>query len=180
MFQYLRATSNHQLILRCGASSNPTLLGYANADWASDVNDRKSTSGYVFMLGGAAISWSSKKQTSVALSSTEAEYIAGAHAAKEAVWLRQLLSELGQDMSPPTVLCIDNQSAIAITWNPEFHDRTKHIDVRYHFLQQVVDSGMVELVYTPTGEQVADVLTKGLPPTSHNKFRSIMGIHHLD
>jgi hypothetical protein len=114
------------------------------------------------------------------LSSTEAEYIAGAHATKEAVWLRQLLSKLGQDMSSPTVLCIDNQSTITIAWNPEFHDRTKHIDVRYHFLRQVVDDGMVELTYTPTGEQVANVLMKGLPPASHNKFKSLMGIHRLD
>ena len=112
--------------------------------------------------------------------STEAEYIAGAHTTKEAIWLRQLLSELGQDTSPPTVLCIDNQSAIAIAQNPEFHDCTKHIDIHYHFLHQVVDDGMVELVYTSTREQVANVLMKGLPPASHNKFKSIMGICCLD
>jgi hypothetical protein len=106
-----------------------TLFGYADADWASDVNDHKSTSGYVFKLAGTAVSWSSKKQTSVALSSTEAEYIARAHAAKEAIWLRQLLSELGQGTPHPTILRIDNQSTIVIAWNPEFHDCTKHIDV---------------------------------------------------
>jgi hypothetical protein len=180
MFCYLQATSNHQLVLECGSSGDSTLLGYADADWASNVNDRKSASGYVFKLGIGAISWSSKKQATVVLSSTEAEYIAGAHATKEAVWLRQLLSELGQDMSSPTVLCIDNQSAITIAWNPEFHDRTKHIDVRYHFLRQVVNDGMVELTYTPTGEQVANVLMKGLPPALHNKFKSLMGICRLD
>jgi hypothetical protein len=114
------------------------------------------------------------------LSSTEAEYIAGAHTAKEAVWLRQLLSKLGQDTSSPTVLHIDNQSAITIARNPEFHNRMKHIDVRYHFLWQVVDDGTLELVYTPTGEQVADMLTKGLPSASHSKFKSIMGIRRLN
>ncbi len=98
------------------------LFSYADADWASDINDRKSTSGYMFKLAGAAVSWSSKKQTSVALSSTKAKYIAGAHAAKEVVWLRQLLSELGLGTRHPTTLLIDNQSAIAIAKNPKFHD----------------------------------------------------------
>jgi hypothetical protein len=180
VFRYLWATSDHQLVLGCGASGSSSLLGYVDANWASNVNDRKSTSGYVFMLGNSAISWSSKKQTSVALSSTEAEYIAGAHTAKKAVWLRQLLSELGQDTSSPTVLHINNQSTIAIARNPEFHDHMKHIDIHYHFLRQVVDDGTLELVYTPTGEQVADVPTKGLPPVSHSKFKSIMGVCHLD
>jgi hypothetical protein len=98
----LQATVNHQLILGRSASSSPTLLGYANADWASDVNNCKSMSGYVFTLGGGAISWSLKKQTTVALSSTEAKYIARAHAAKEAIWLRQLLTELRQGTPSPT------------------------------------------------------------------------------
>lgn len=152
------------------------LSGYVDADWASDVNDRRSTSGFVFMLGGAAISWESKKQTSVALSSTEAEYIAAAHAAKEAVWLRRLLTELGLDTSHPTTLHIDNQSAIAIARNPEFHDRTKHIQVRYHFLLQVVESGDIALEYIPTGDQIADVLTKGLAREKHEDFAWCMGL----
>src|SRR5712692_3909452 len=122
-FRYLRATSDQQLIFQCGTPSGTVLHGFVDADWASNVNDRKSTSGFVFMLGGAAISWSSKKQATVALLSTEAEYLAGAHAAKEAVWLRRLLGELGQDTNSPTALHIDNQSAIAIARNPEFHDR---------------------------------------------------------
>ena len=130
-------------------------------------------------MGGGAISWSSKKQPTVTLSSTEAEYIAGAHAAKEDVWLRLLLSELGQDMSSPTTLHVDNQSAMAIARNPEFHERTKHIDVRYHYIRQVVDDGTVHLAYTPTQEQVVDVLTKGLPPASHIKFTGAMGVLRL-
>ena len=98
------------------------LFGYADADWASDINDRKSTSGYVFKLASATVSWSSKKQTSVALSSTEAKYIARVHTTKEVIWLRQLLSELGLGTRHPTTLLIDNQSAIAIAKNPKFHD----------------------------------------------------------
>jgi hypothetical protein len=151
------------------------LISYADSDWASNVNDHKSTSGYVVKLASAVVSWSSKKQTTIALSSTEAKYIAGAHAAKEAVWLRQLLSELGQG-THPTPLLINNQSTIAIAKNPEFHDHTKHIDVRYHFLQQVDNDNMVELEYVPTGDQVANVLTKGLPSALHNRFWDAIGI----
>jgi hypothetical protein len=178
IFRYLKATSNQQLIFRCGAPSGSMLLGYTDADWATNVNDHKSMLGYVFTLAGTAVSWSSKKQTSIALSSTEAEYVTRAHTAKKAIWLRQLLSELGLDVSSPTVLHIDNQSAITIVKNPEFHDHTKHIDVCYHFLQQVVKS--IQLSYTLTGEQVANVLTKGLPPASHIKFTEAMGVHCLN
>jgi hypothetical protein len=176
VFRYLKATSNQQLIFGHGVLNGSTLLGYTDTDWASDVNNHKLTLGYVFTLAGAAASWSSKKQTSIALSSTEAEYVARAHATKEAIWLRQLLSELRLDVSSPTVLHINNQSAIAIARNPEFHDSTKHIDVHYHFLQQVVEDKLIQLAYTPTGEQAADILTKGLPPASHIKFREAMGI----
>jgi hypothetical protein len=122
------------------------------------------------------VSWSSKKQTSVALSSTKVEYITRAHATKEAIWLRQLLSELGLDMSSLTALHIDNQSAITITRNLEFHDRTKYIDVRYYFLRQVVEDKLIKLEYIPTGDQVADALTKGLPPASYSTIREEMGI----
>ena len=132
VFCYLQATSDHQLILRRGTLGNSTLLGYADADWASDVNDCKSTSGYMFKLRGSAISWSSKKQAAIVLSSTKAEYITRAHTTKKAIWLRQLLFELGQDMSSPTILCIDNQSTITIAQNPEFYDCTKHINIHYH------------------------------------------------
>jgi hypothetical protein len=114
------------------------------------------------MLGGTTISWSSKKQAVVALSSTEAKYLAGMHAAKEAVWLRCLLGELGQDTHSPTTLHIDNQSTIAIARNSKFHDRTKHINMCYHFLRHKVKTEEIKLLYVPTEDQVADVLTKGL------------------
>jgi hypothetical protein len=178
-FRYLRATSDWQLVFQRGTPGGTVLHGFVDADWASDVNDRKSTSGFVFMLGGAAISWSSKKQTSVALSSTEAEYIAAAHATKEVVWLRRLLTELGLNLRPPTVLHVDNQSAIAIARNPEFHDRTKHIEVRHHFLRHKVEGEEIRLEYTPTDDQVADVLTKGIVHAKHERFSGAMGIRRL-
>jgi hypothetical protein len=105
------------------------LTRYTDADWANDLADRKSTSGYVFKLAGGVISWSSKKQPSIALLSTKAKYIAGAHMAKEVVWLQHLFSKVGLPDNGPTTLYMDNQSAIAIAKNPQFHDWTKHIKV---------------------------------------------------
>jgi hypothetical protein len=128
-FRYLRATSDKHLVFQRGTPGSLMLHGFIDADWASDVNDCKSMSGFIFMLGGTAVSWSSKKQTSVALSSTEAEYIAAAHTTKEVIWLRRLLTDLGLDLDSPTTLHVDNQSAIAIAHNPEFHDRAKHIEI---------------------------------------------------
>jgi hypothetical protein len=122
VFRYLQGMKGHELMFRKGMMSALMLKGYTNADWASDRNDRKSTSGYVFMLGRGTMSWSSRKQSAIVLSSTEAEYIVGGHATKEAVWLRRLLSDLGQNVTELTVLHIDNQSSIALAHNPEFHD----------------------------------------------------------
>jgi len=113
-------------------------------------------------------------------SSTEAEYIAGAHAAKEAIWLGRLFVGLQQPSSFPIPLHIDNQSAIAIAKNPEFHDRTKHIDIRYHFLRHKVESGDITLDYVPTNDQPADILTKGLAREKHEKFSKELGLHRAD
>jgi hypothetical protein len=157
-FRYLCGTSNRCLVFQHGTPGGTELTGYVDADWAGDVNDQKSTSGFVFMLGGAAISWGSKKQTSVALSSTEAEYIAASYTAKEAIWLRHLHTELGLDISSPTPIHIDNQSAIVIARNPEFHDQTKHIEVRYHFLRQVIERREISLEYLPTSAKHKSVL----------------------
>ena len=125
-------------------------------------------------------SYSLLYDTSVALSSTKAEYITATHATKEVVWLRCLLSELGQAIDIPTHLHIDNQLAIAIAQNPEFHDHTKHIDVWYHFLQQKVDSKEILLAYLPTDDQITDTLTKGLPCAKHKHFSKKMGLHRTD
>jgi hypothetical protein len=179
LFRYLRGTSGYKLVYQRGANGDD-LVGYVDADWGSDVNDRKSTSGYVFKLAGGAISWSSKKQGCVALSSTEAEYVAGAHAAKEAIWLGRLFAGLQQPSTFPIPLLIDNQSAIAIAKNPEFHDRTKHIDIRYHFLRHKVESGELTLDYLSTNDQPADVLTKGLSREKHERFVKDMGLRCED
>ena len=137
-----------------------TLIGYSDADWAGDVNDRKSTSGYLFMMSGAAVSWKSRKQTCVALSTAEAEYVALAGAIQEATWMRQLLDDLHNGQVEPTVILEDNQSAICIAQNPQYHSKTKHIDIKYHYVREKVSDSTVELRYCPTSEMIADVLTK--------------------
>ncbi|THH12524.1 hypothetical protein EW146_g7607 [Bondarzewia mesenterica] len=177
VFKYLRGTSDMKLIYQGKKSKG--LTGYVDADWAGDVNDRRSISGYVFKIAEGAISWSSKKQRSTALSSTEAEYVSGAHAAKELIWLRTLLAELGLPCDKATPLLTDNQSAMAIAQNSVYHALTKHIGARHHFLREKVASGELRLEYVPTGEQVADVLTKGLPREKHERFSKGMGLRRV-
>jgi hypothetical protein len=110
------------------------LAGYTNADWVGNAADRRSTSGYAFSIGSAAIAWSNKKQLTVALSSTEAEYRGAAVATCEAIWLKRLLKDLHEEGSDPTMIYCDNLSSIQLTKNPVFHARTKHIEVHYHFV----------------------------------------------
>ena len=142
--------------------------------------DRKSISGHCFTFGAGVVSWSSKKQSSVALSSTEAEYMALAHATKEAIWVKQLLSELWAHGSGPYVINVDNQSCIALAKNPEFHARSKHIDIQYHFIREKVEEGLVELVFCPTKLMVADVLTKPVSREKHMWCTEAMGIKPTD
>jgi len=144
-------------------TSEMSLLGYVDVDWAGDVNDCRSISGYTFVTAGAAISWSSKKQPSIALSSMEAEYMAAAAAAKEATWLKLLFSKIEPSLlHMPAKLLIDNQLVMSLAKNATFHDQTKHIVIHHHYIREKVDKGEIVLEYLPTAEQVADVLTKPL------------------
>ena len=177
IFRYIKGTINYGLLYK--KDGNCDLVGYADADWAGDVNDRKSTSGYVFQLNGAPISWSSKKQTCVALSTAEAEYASLSSAAQETVWLRQLLSDVNCTSNEPTILLEDNQSAICMTKNPKYHSRSKHIDIKYHFVREEVIKGTIELQYCPTHDMIADVLTKGLSNDKFIRFRNMMGMAPL-
>ena len=156
VLRYLRGTVGYGL--RYTADSDMQLVGYTDSDWAGSVEDRKSTSGCCFSLGSVVISWFSRKQTSVALSSAEAEYIV----ALEAVWLRKLLVGLFGHMLEPTIIRCDNQSCVQMSMNPVHHDTTKHVEMRYHYVRDMVQRRAVELQFVPTDEQVADVLTKPL------------------
>eukprot|EP00253_Pinus_taeda_P003146 PITA_03146 len=151
-------------------------IGYTDSDWVGCASDRKSTSGCCFGLGLAVVSWFSRKQNSVALSSSEAKYMAASQASCEAIWLRKLLYGLFDQELRPTVIHCDNQSYIKLTDNPMFHDRSKHIDIRYHFIRDYVQKGVVKLEYISIDEQVADVLTKSLPRAKHVHFRDKMGV----
>ena len=159
VLRYLKGTIDYGITYTRDSKDN--LVGYCDADWAGDVNDRKSTSGYVFTLAGAPVSWRSKKQTCVALSTAEAEYVALASAAQEAVWLRELIHQLDGPSKEATIMYDDSQSAIAMTKNPQFHGRSKHIAIKYHYIRGEVEKGTVRLVYCQTTDMLADILTKG-------------------
>jgi hypothetical protein len=151
---------------------------YGDASFANEKG-RNSRSGYIFTMGGGAIFWLSKKQPIVAISSTEAEYYALSECVKEAIWLRHLLIELSLEIKKPFTINQDNQSTIAIAMNPIAHSRTKHIDIRHHFLRQHIEKKEVELVYCETENMVADVMTKALPAKQHWKLISMMGMRRL-
>ena len=157
-------------------STNGTMYGYSDSDWGGCVDNRKSTSGQVFYLGSTAVSWSSKKQDVVALSSSEAEYIAVASASCQAIWLRRMLVDFHNEQYGPTSIFCDNKATIAMTRNPAFHSRTKHIDIRFHFIRDLTSEGIIELKYCPTNEQVADVFTKALSQAKHDYFRQKLGV----
>ncbi|MCO5573107.1 hypothetical protein L7F22_026872 [Adiantum nelumboides] len=157
---YLSATLDYALFYE--ASTELQLSGFTDADWAGSVCDRLSTNGFMFSLGSAAITWSSKKQPIVALSSTEAEYRGAAVAACEVAWLELLVGELWIQVQRPIVFHCDNLSSIELARNPVFHARTKHIEVHYHFIRERVLDGSIDLTFVRTDEQVADIFTKAI------------------
>lgn len=175
IFQYLKGTLNFQLTFQGTLSS---LIGYTDSDWAGDTATRRSTSGYVFNVGSAAISWSSKRQATVALSTCEAEYIGQTQATKEAIWLRSLLTSLQPNSNALETVIIygDNQGAIALAKDPRSHGRTKHIEIGNHFCREKVADKTVAFEYTPTDKQVADGLTKALARDKFEVFREAIGL----
>ncbi|KAL6332552.1 hypothetical protein AAG906_008972 [Vitis piasezkii] len=155
VLKYVKGTTNLGIwYLKTGGVK---LDGYADSDWAGSVDDMKSTSGYVFTIGSGVICWNSRKQEVVAQSTTEAEYISLAAAANQAIWLRKLLADLGQEQSSPTELYCDNKSAISVTQNPVQHGRTKHINVKFHSIREAEKNSLVKLHYCSTDEQLAGV-----------------------
>ena len=178
ILRYLKGTSNFGLMYSNKDVDRP-MTGFSDADWASDVNDRKSTSGYLFMMSGAPISWKTKKQTCVALSTAEAEYIALSAATQEVTWLRQLLKDMLIEQTNPTIMYEDNQSAICIAQNPQYHSKMKHIDIKYHFVREKVLDNTIELSYCPTNDMLADMLTKGLTFDKFSRLRDLAGLKNM-
>jgi hypothetical protein len=176
VLRYLRGTIDLELAF---SSDLSPLVGYSDADWAGDIDTRRSTSGYVFGIGTGPISWSSKRQSTVSLSNCEAEYIGQTQATKEAVWLRNLLAEIANMRErdiPTTVIYGDNQGAIALAKNAKFHGRSKHIDIQHHYVREKINDGTVELKYIETSRQIADGLTKPLSKVLFQQCRKALGL----
>ena len=155
------------------------LQGYSDANWAGDMDTRRSTTGYVVMLNNGAIAWKSRRQPTVALSTMESEYMALTDATKELVWVKSLLAELGYSngkSNDPTDLFSDNQGAIALAKNPVSHSRAKHIDIRHHFVREAIQDRIIWVQYIPTAEMTADSLTKALGREKHEKCTARMGM----
>jgi hypothetical protein len=172
VFRYLAGTRGHALTY---GGEPHELTGYTDADGSSQ-DHRRAISGLAFLIDGGAISWSSRKQELVALSTAEAEYIAATHAAKEGIWLRRLIGELFDNADAPTTLYCDNQAAITLATTDNFHARTKHIDIRFHFIRHCVETGVFKLIYCPTDDMVADLLTKALPAWKVKGHTAALGL----
>ena len=147
------------------------MVTFSDADWGGNIDDHTSTSAYISFLGGCPISWSSRKQKTVARSSTEAEYRAVASATTETMWLMNLLKELKLTLIKPPLLLCDNVGANYLYANPVFHSQMKHISMDYHFVREQVQSGKLQVSYVSTKDQLADILTKPLPSSKFEDFR---------
>eukprot|EP00253_Pinus_taeda_P026483 PITA_26483 len=174
ILRYVNGTKGFGILY--SSSESFMLTGYTDSDWAGSVDDKKSTSGYVFHMGSGAISWASKKQPIVSLSTAEAEYVAATATACQAVWLRRVLRDLCHEQENGTTIYYDNSSAIALSKNFVFHKRTKHIDTKFHFIRELVNNGEIVLQHYRTEDQLADILTKALGKKSFDHFRKCLGM----
>ncbi|CAA7267819.1 unnamed protein product [Cyclocybe aegerita] len=172
--RYLKGTRS--LALRLGGKGSIRLLGFTDSDWANCLDTRRSVGGYGFTLGSGVISWTSKKQSTIATSTCQAEYMAAFDASKEAMFLRNLLSEVNFAPNQPTTILCDNNAAIIISEDPLHHNRTKHFDIRYHYLREHVQTHDISLAYINTKDNLADIFTKALPTQQFIRLRSFLGL----
>ena len=171
IMRYVKGTEDVGLLYKTSGE----LKVFSDADFAGDKTTRKSTSGILCKFGDAAVVWQSKKQQCVAQSTTEAEYVSAAKAAKEMVWLTRLMNEIGIQTKNNT-LYIDNMSAIKLIKNPEFHQRSKHIDVKYHFVRDLYEKDVLDVTYVQSDDQAADILTKALCKPKFEYMKSLLGL----
>lgn len=174
ILRYLQGTTYYGLFYKKGEKSN--LFGFTDSGYAGDIDDRRSTSGYVFMLGSGAVSWSLKKQPIVTLSTTEAELVAATSRAYQAIWLRKILEELQLKQQGATSIYCDNSSTIKLSKNPVLHGRSKHIDVKYHHLRDLTKDGVIDLISCRSEDQVADIFTKPLKLPAFIKLQRLLGV----
>ncbi|XP_073268730.1 uncharacterized protein [Populus alba] len=178
ILRYIKGTMNEGMFYTSSKDFN--LVGYSDSDWGRDLDERKSTTGFVFFMGDTSFTWSSKKQSIVTLSSCEAEYVAANSAVCHSIWLRNMLKFLGFPQENPTEIYIDNRSAIALAKNPVYHERSKHIDTRHHFIREHVKNEEVQLISCNTNDQVADIFTKPLKGETFIRLKFMLGMTSLD
>jgi hypothetical protein len=179
LMRYLQGTKDLRLTYRSNGSdtmSSELCESYSDADHAGCLDTRRSTSGFLIKMGTGAVCWSARKQTVVADSSTEAEYVSASSAGREILWLRSLLNEIGMEVNGPTRLFVDNQSALKVLKNPEHHGRMKHIDIKWHWIRECIKQGNIEAHFLPTGKMVADIFTKALPRVAVEQHRLALGL----
>ena len=176
IFGYLKGTSDIGLVF--DKTTTNDVVGFVDSDYGGDLNRRRSLSGYIFTLCNGAISWKATLQSIAALSTTEAEYIAATEGVKEALWLRGLVNELGLAQDTLVVFC-DSQSAIHLTKNSRYHNKTKHIDVKYHFIRDTVVVGKVVVKKIHTSENPVDMFTKPLPNAKFQHCLDLIGLYSV-
>ncbi|KAI5334710.1 hypothetical protein L3X38_024843 [Prunus dulcis] len=174
VLRYIQGTIDYGIEYVTGKST--LLVGYCDSDWSGSEEDMKSTSGYAFSFGSGAFSWASVKQHSVALSTAEAEYVSAAEATSQAIWLRFVLEDFGEEQTTATTVFCDNTSAIAMAKNPVFHQRSKHIKRKFHFIRDAIQEDVIELLYCKGEEQIADIFTKALPKDRFDYLRRMLGV----
>ena len=177
VLRYVKGTEDHGLLYK-KRDLKGELIGYRDCDFAGDCHDRKSTSGHIFFFGGMAVSWSSQKQSVVALSSSEAKYIIATTATFQAVWMNWLIGELTNNEETKVKLMVDNQSAIMLSKNPAHHNRTKHIDIHYHFIRECVEEKKIEIVFIRSEDQLENIFTKALRRLKFQEMRGRIGIRN--
>lgn len=177
MKRVLRYVKNTiELGVKYKRGGNNELQVYTDSDYAGDLDDRRSTSGFVFLIAGGVVSWSSKKQPIVALSTTEAEYIAAVSCATQGIWIMRVLGRIRKNQESCITIKCDNSSIIQLSKNPVLHGRSKRIEVRIHYLRDLTKEGKVKLVHCGTQDQLADIMTKPLKLDTFRKLKKLLGI----
>jgi hypothetical protein len=175
LMRYVAATTNFGLQYDRG-EGELRLLGYNDNDLAADIDDHRSTTGVLFFLGNNPVTWLSRKQTTVAKSSCEVGYMVSVAMAAQATWLRRLLEEMTCISVPRPIIRMDNTTAIALAKNPILHDRSKHIDIKFHYTRECVEHGDIELEHIGTNEELADTLTKALGAKCFHELQKKIGV----